>query len=120
MRFEFQNLKFFVKDDKITIDGLPIAEVHIAGEKKDSHFGLKMIHSSEGERLNYVSHTLSGDVLEIVQKSDLVSVKTVLSTYSGTFSFKAHTEVTNISDEDITLEGVSSFVLGGKPVEIIK
>lgn len=113
MEFEFQKLKFVVEDGKIRLNGLPIAEVHIAGEKKDSHFGLKMIRSSEGEKLDYVSRTLWNNALEIVQKSELVEVKTFLSTYSGTSAFKARTEVKNISDKEITLEGVSSFVLGG-------
>ncbi|MBO7525756.1 MAG: alpha-galactosidase [Clostridia bacterium] len=106
-------MKFIVENGKIRLNGLPIVEVQIAGEKKDSHFGLKMIRSSEGERLDYVSHTFSDDLLEIFQKSDLISVKTVLSAYSGTYGFKVRSEITNISDKTITLEEVSSFVLGG-------
>ena len=113
MDFEFRKMKFIVENGKIRLNGLPIVEVQIAGEKKDSHFGLKMIRSSEGERLDYVSHTFSDDLLEIFQKSDLISVKTVLSAYSGTYGFKVRSEITNISDKTITLEEVSSFVLGG-------
>ena len=113
MDFEFQKMKFIVENGKVRLNGLPIVEVQIAGEKKDSHFGLKMIRSSEGERLDYVSHTFSDDLLEIFQKSDLISVKTVLSAYSGTYGFKVRSEITNISDKTITLEEVSSFVLGG-------
>ena len=113
MDFDFQKLKFVVEDGKIRQGGLPIVEVQIAGEKKDSHFGLKTIKSSEGERLEYVSHTLSDNVLEIVQKGDLISVKTVLSAYSGVSGFKVFSEITNVSDKPITLEEVSAFVLGG-------
>ena len=111
--FEFQKLIFVVKDGKVRLNGLPIVEVQIAGEKKDSHFGLKTIRSSEGEKLNYVSHTLSDSSLEIIQRSDLITVKTVLSAYSDAFGFKVYSEITNISDRTITLEEVSSFVLGG-------
>ena len=109
----FKNLKLTVEDGKVRCGGLPITEVHIAGEKKDSHFGLKTIRSSEGEKLEYISHEFTAEGLEIVQKSQLVSVKTVLSAYSGTCGFKVHSEVTNISGGTITLEGASSFVLGG-------
>ena len=111
--FEFQKLKFVVENGKIRLNGFPIAEVHIAGQKKDSHFGLKMICSSEGERLEYVSHTLTDYSLTIDQKSDLVAVKTVLSTYDNIYGFKAHSEITNISDKEIIIEEVSSFVYGG-------
>lgn len=72
-----------------------------------------MIRSSEGERLDYVSHTLTDGQLVIEQKSDLIAVKTVLSIYGGACAFKVHSEITNISDKEITLEEVSSFVLGG-------
>ena len=113
MIFEFRNLKFVVEDGKIRQGGLPIVEVQIAGEKKDSHFGLKTVKSSEGARLGYVSHTLSDNALEIVQKSELIEVKTVLTSHSGVAGFKVYSEIANVSDKSITLEEVSSFVLGG-------
>ncbi|MBO4572999.1 MAG: alpha-galactosidase [Clostridia bacterium] len=113
MEFEFFKLKFSIEDGKIRLGGYPLAEVHIAGEKKDSHYGLKMVRSSECEKLYYVSHELSDSGLIIVQRSELVEVKTVLSTYSGTFGFKVHSEVTNISDKEITLEEASALVYGG-------
>ena len=113
MDFNFKNLKFVVENNKIRLGGMPIAEVHIAGEKKNSHFGLKMIRSSEGERLDYVFHTLSHDTLIIIQKSDFIEVKTILTSSGDVSAFKAYTLVKNISDKKITIEGVSSFVLGG-------
>lgn len=113
IEFEFQKLKFVVENGKIRLNGFPIVEVHIAGQKKDSHFGLKMICSSEGERLEYVSHTLTDCTLTIEQKSDFIAVKTVLSTYDGIYGFKVYSEITNISDKKIILEEVSSFVYGG-------
>ena len=113
MEFEFKNLKFTVEEGKTRLSGFPIAEVHIAGEKKDSHFGLKTIRSSEGEKLEYISHEFTTEGLEIVQKSQLVSVKTVFSTFSGVSGFKVCSEITNISGGKITLEGASSFLLGG-------
>ena len=68
MIFEFKKLMFSIEDKKIRLNGLPFVEVHIAGEKKDSHYGLKMISSSEGERLEYVSHIVDRNTLIITQK----------------------------------------------------
>ena len=113
MEFEFKKLKFIIEDGKLRQSGFPIAEVHVSGEKKDSHFGLKTVRSSEGERLEYVSHEFTAEGLEIVQKSELIKVKTVFSAYGGVSGFKVYSEITNISDRNIVLEEVSSFVLGG-------
>lgn len=114
---QFSMMKFNIQDDKIYMtecgslrsDTNHFAEVQIAGEHKDSHMGIKMCVSSEGGKLRYVSHEQKGDSLEIVQRSDLVEVKSVFLSYPDTASIRTYTEVKNLSGEEITLEEVSAF-----------
>lgn len=122
MSFEFKNVKFDIKDSKIYISSLGafvnlsncgFTEVHIAGENKATHEGIKLINSSEGSRLRFVSHSIDGDSLSVIQQSDLVRTKTVFTSYDDTNALRIHTEVTNISDACIVLEDVSAFVAGG-------
>ena len=67
MNFSFKNLDFSIEDSKIKIInfggftnrfGGGFAEVHIAGENKATHEGIKLINSSEGKKLKYVSHKI--------------------------------------------------------------
>ncbi len=119
MNINFRDLKFDVTSDKIELRGFGkidcgddsgFAEIQIAGENKQSHMGMKPTCSSEGNRLTYVSHEIDGDKLTIVQKSELVNIATVFEYMTDASVFRAHTEVTNISDEDIVLEDVSALL----------
>ena len=101
MDIQFYNLIFEVKNERVLLGGRPFAEVQICGENKDTHLGAKMANSSEGRRLKYVSHTQSKARLEILQRSELVSVKTVFSAYEGTNAIRVHTEVENITQDEI-------------------
>ena len=88
MEINFRFLHFEIKDKKITMNNKPFAEIQIAGENKDSHLGNKMVLSSEGRRLNYLSHSQEENALTIYQQSDLVLVKTVFVMPSAAaFSF---------------------------------
>lgn len=125
IEFEFGMLKFIVvneqiymikcgtfqevEQDKIKTDAYRFVEVQVAGEHKDSHMGIKMGISSEGPRLKYVSHHITENCLEIIQRSELVEVKSVFFSYYDTQTIRTYTEVKNISDKDITLEEVSAF-----------
>ncbi len=116
--FAFFFLHFEIENDRISLKFLadwPVnggfAEVTVSGENKDSHLGAKMIPSSEGGRLAYVSHRVVGDALEIVQRSPVVEVKTVFRGYPDTNAVSVFTEVNNITAGEITLEEVSSLVL---------
>ena len=111
--FKFGFLNFEIKDEKITVNGFPFSEIQIAGENKNSHFGSKMIRSSEGVRLKYLSHKIAGSELTVYQKSDLISVKTVFSGFDDTNALQVYTEVKNLSPKPITIEEVSAFVLTG-------
>ena len=57
-----------------------------------------MANSSEGARLKYVTHTQTKNTLEIVQKSELVEVKTVFTAYDDSNAIRVYTEVKNISN----------------------
>ena len=122
MEIIFKNLKFFVTEEQkiyltqcanFTHAAGGFVEVHICGENKNSHMGGKMINSSEGEKLLYVSHTQTENTLTIVQKSELVETMTIFETYDDTNAVRVHTEVKNITDTDIILEEVSAFVAFG-------
>ena len=122
MEIRFRNLLFTVTDGKLhLIDcahfhserGRAIAEVQIAGENKPSHMGIKMIHSSEGGRMRYVSHEMTDSTLCLIQQSELIRARTVFEAYPDTCTLRAYTEVENISPAPIILEEVSSLVLGG-------
>lgn len=119
---KFYGLHFVIKDEKIilsrcnrlkNVNDCGFVEVQICGENKDTHLGTKMANSSEGRRLCYVSHTQTDKTLEIVQKCDLVEVKTVFIAYDDTNAIRVYTEVKNVSNEEIVLEEVSAFVLTG-------
>lgn len=113
MNITFNFLQFEIENERITINGRPFAELQIAGENKDSHYGCKMIKSSEGERLKYLSHEQNADQLIIYQQSDLASVKTVFKAFDGTNAVQVYTEVTNRSNAPFVIEEVSAFVLNG-------
>ena len=113
MEIKFNDLIFEIKDDRVLLNDRSFVEIQVCGENKPTHLGAKMTNSSEGGRLKYVSHTQCGNMLEILQKSDLVKVKTVFSTYENTNAVRVHTEVENITDETIVLEEVSAFVYSG-------
>ena len=122
MEIKFYSLHFVINGDKIflsqynsikNVNNYGFVEIQICAENKDTHLGAKMANSSEGRRLRYVSHTQTDKTLEIVQKSDLVEVKTAFTAYQDTNAVRVYTEVKNISSEEIVLEEVSAFVLTG-------
>ena len=117
----FKNLKFQLNDEKITLEELNkfcnlnsgFVQVQIAGENKNTHMGAKMVRSSEFDRLNYKNHTVSDNILTIVQDSPNVQCKTVFESYDDTNALRIHTFVTNITNEPIVLEEVSAFCITG-------
>lgn len=113
MGIRFGELVFEIGKGKIKLCGKPFAEVQIAGENKDSHLGAKMIHSSEGRRFVYMSHSERNGRMEIVQRSEKAEARTVLSKYADTNAVSIFTEIKNISNEEIVLEEASAFRLNG-------
>ena len=122
MEFTFNKFTFRIENKKIRLlsygefaacdDGI-FTEVQVCGEEKPSHMGVKMAKSSEGARLDYVSHELTDKSLKIVQASALVEVCTVFTEYEGSQAVSIRSIIKNISNEDIVLEEASSFVLPG-------
>lgn len=122
MDIQFKHLRFCVENERIYLIGIgqadfvdrgPMCEVQIAGEVKDSHLGIKMINSSEGRKLRYVTHTQTENTLEIVQESELVRTVTTFAAHDDTNGVQIRTRVINLSSEAIVLEEVSAFVLAG-------
>ena len=120
MQIGFYGLQFELVDGNIYLtkcggfgDGTchRFVEVQIAGENKDSHLGVKMVCSSEGARLRYVSHERTEEKLMIVQRSALIETTTVFQKIGG--AIRVYTQVQNISDKEIVLEEVSAFVAEG-------
>lgn len=107
-----KKLKITVENGRATVGGLPFVEAQICGEDKDSHFGAKMVHSSEGVRFKYVSHALENGKLVVVQRSEKLEATTTFAfgNYDG---YAVNTVYKNVSGEPIVLEEVSTFVLGG-------
>ena len=123
MIIAFKILEFFVNEkNQIGLkkfgsynfeDVAPFVEVQIAGENKLSNTGAKMIGSSEGGRLKYVSHDISENRIEIVQRSECVLVRTVFNTYESTNAVRVFSQIQNISGKSITLESASSLSVYG-------
>ena len=120
MQIQFGEMLFEVRGNKIglisfggytRIQENNFVEVQICGENKDTHLGAKMVNSSEGKRLEYVSHTQTETSLEIVQRSALIEAKTTFNAYMGTSAVQVYTEIKNISTQEIVLEEVSAFVV---------
>ena len=129
MQIKFKDFLFEICENKIyllkygnyiNLNKCGFLDIQISGENKDTHLGIKMINSSEGKRLIYVSHQQTDNRLEIVQKSELIETKTVFLAYTDTSTIRIYTEVKNISLREIVIEEVSSFVgvfLGENSVE---
>ena len=122
MEFLFGRLTFKIEENRIFISeafgmkntgGFGFAEVQIAGENKPLNMGIKMVSSSEGDRLLYLSHKIEGDRLEIIQSSRLIEVKTVFTNDGDTNAISVFNEIKNISKNELIIEEASSFVLNG-------
>ena len=123
MSITFKNLEFQINEKNQILmkkfgcfsseKGGVFAEVQVCGQNKPTHSGVRMISSSEGSRMQYVTHSVTDNLLVIEQRSDLVCVKTFFETYDDNDVIRMHTEVENISKEDQVLEEVSSVVIPG-------
>ena len=87
MEIEFGQFLFEVVQGRIlfhkfgvfkSAQGNIFSEIQVCGENKDTHLGVKMVNSSEGNRLEYVSHKQREDALEIIQRSPFIEVKTTI------------------------------------------
>lgn len=106
-------LQFERDGEKITLNNLPFCEISIAGENRDNHFGAKSVGSTEESKLKYLSHKKNGDTLSLSLSSDKVVVDFLLTTYFDNNAIRIEETISNISDSDIVIESVSSFLFGG-------
>ena len=119
MEFAFKQLKFGVADGRVAFvrayesqpdckeEELPrryMADAQIAGENHNFTGGARQITSSEWNRLKYVSHSASGNELTVVQRSELVEIRSHFVAYDGTSAIRTYAEIENVSDTEITLE----------------
>ena len=112
-RFEIVNESIYLTKCGGFVDGSchRFVEAQIAGENKDTHLGVKMVRSSEGGQMRYVSHQKTDKELVITQKSSLIQAKTTLQKIGG--AIRVYTEFENISNKEIVLEDASALVLEG-------
>lgn len=128
MDFEFKGLKFKVIDERVRLvqcgcnekasteykeSKCSFAEIHLLGEYTPSHFGNKIVATSEGIALKYVSHERDDRRLTVTQRSERVEVKTHFESYSDTDALRIYTEIKNITDGEIIFEDVSAFRFAG-------
>ena len=114
MEILFHGLRFTVADDGIlrltdcghfhSERGHGIAEIQLAGENKPTHMGAKLIRSSEGGRLRYLSHEMTEDTLCLTRRTDSLLVRTRFYAYADTNALRA--------DELIALRGVAGVGIG--------
>ncbi len=117
----FKNITFSIDNGNICLRDFgcfhqlesSFSEVQVAGAHKNSHAGIKMLPSSEGPRLTYLSHHLENDTLSVCQKSDLLQSTTSFTAYDDSNAIRICTTIKNISPEPIILEEVSAFSLCG-------
>lgn len=128
MKMNFNGLNFELDDGRIFLTDclgmikcrkgneknlFDFVEIQIAGENHSAHGGNKLCSSSESGKLKYISYSHTGNKLEIVQSSELLSVATHFETYEDTDVIRVWNTVTNISDKPIVLEHVSSLLCYG-------
>lgn len=123
MEFTWQSFTFCVENGRIYIKKFadatenkthtPFVELQIAGRDHPSNVAAKAVRCSESESLRYVSHCIKGDALAVTQANERCEVTTQFRAFEDTNAVQIFTEVKNVSAAPITVELLSSFVLGG-------
>ena len=94
-----------------------IIELHITGENPNDHHGGKHTGTSESVCLKYVSHNYYqnqlGNKLEFVLENKKVRAVVHYQFFENTSVVRVWNQITNISNENIGLEYVSSFTYTG-------
>lgn len=101
-----------------------VSDVHICGEKYDARFGAKHMGESGTVSLKYQKHNYyeneNGNKLEFLLKDDKIEVVVHYQFYKGISAVRAWKTVTNISEDKVGLEYVSSFSYTGINEENLK
>jgi len=89
------------------------SQVHLTGENQAAHHGGQHQGSNAGGVQRYRSHewggNASGETLTVVEASDRCRITTHWQFFTGLPMVRSWREVTNVSDQAIGLEYVSSF-----------
>ena len=124
MEMKFHGLEFVLKDNKIYLTNLmgfnyfyenePVdlfsyCEIQIAGENHPAFCGAKQLNCSETGKLKYISYSHSENHLEIVSKSDLITVTTHFVSYDDCNVIRTWNTINNNTDKDLIIENISSF-----------
>lgn len=117
MEFEFSNLRFKTDEaGKITLNGLPLSEVQLAGGAHPTvNFNL-CIGTSEAASLRYVSHEFCSDRLCVVEQNERIEVVTSFIFCGETNGVAVEKTIKNISDAAVKIETAATLVLGGAGV----
>ena len=100
--------------DKKT-DNCLVSDIHLCGDKPDDRFGAKHVGESGRMSLKYQKHNYYeneyGNKLEFLLSDGKINVVVHYQFYSGISSVRSWKTITNISEDNIGLEYVSSFSL---------
>ena len=115
-------LKHFGKKDAVvehqkTSPKCSIVNVHISGDNPNDHHFFKHTGNSADYTLKYVSHKYYenslGNKLEITLEDEKIRAVAHYQFYKGIAAVRAWSVITNICNEDVGLEYVSSFSYHG-------
>ena len=91
-----------------------MVEIQCAGDEHPGFGGShKRVGTVEKNQLKYVSHSIQGNRLCIVTRSKRLEVESYYCIYEGTNAVRTWNRVTNIGEEQVTLESVASALLPG-------
>lgn len=94
-----------------------ISDIHISGNLSDERFGAKHMGASEYLSLTYKKHSfyenIFGKKLEFLLGNEKIEVVAHYQFYDNISAVRAWKTVTNVSDEPVGLEYVSSFSYTG-------
>lgn len=131
MDIKFGNLHFIVLDDQTVVmsEGFGtvpeyaeerlkmrggLVEIQCAGDEHPGFGGShKRVGTIEKNQSKYISHSIHGNQLCIVTRSKRLEVESYYCFYEGTNAVRAWNRVTNIGEEQVTLESVASALLPG-------
>lgn len=106
-----------MKKEEKDLSGCVISDIHICGENPTGHLGAKHAGSYGSTALQYKKHNYYkntyGNKLEFLLSDGKIDVVAHYQFYTGVSTLRSWTTVTNISQEAVGLEYVSSFSYTG-------
>ena len=92
-------------------------ELHTTGSNPDAHHGAKHMGGCGPWDLKYVSHRETDDSIDFVLESQQVRVVMHYGFYADSKTVRCWADVTNVSEDYVGLEYISSFALYGFDIE---